>query len=130
MAIPEGARAEEIVNNVIAVLRRRLDSAGYTEAVVSEVVVGGGERRVRVEIPGISDTRRAEELIGSKGKLYFAEVIETIESSTPPQITRNRKVKVDGEEIDLYSYVRDSRNPNVWYRVKKMCSNSVLNLFK
>ena len=40
MAIPEGARAEEIVNNVIAVLRRRLDSAGYTEAVVSEVVVG------------------------------------------------------------------------------------------
>ncbi|HOK16762.1 MAG TPA: protein translocase subunit SecD [Defluviitoga tunisiensis] len=119
MAIPEGARAEEIVNNVIAVLRRRLDSAGYTEAVVSEVVVGG-ERRVRVEIPGISDTRRAEELIGSKGKLYFAEVIETIESSTPPQITRNRKVKVDGKEIDLYSYVRDSRNPNVWYRVKNV----------
>ncbi len=43
-----------------------------------------------------------------------------IESSTPPQITRNRKVKVDGEEIDLYSYVKDSRNPNFWYRVKNV----------
>ncbi|RAO99077.1 preprotein translocase subunit SecD [Petrotoga sp. 9PW.55.5.1] len=117
--IPEGQDGGTIVDNVITVLRRRMDSAGYTEAIVSEVN-SGGERRVRVEIPGISDTQRAEELIGSKGKLYFAEVLEVVESSTVPQITRNRVVTIDGEEIEMYSYVRDSNNPNVWYRVKNI----------
>ncbi|PNR94804.1 protein translocase subunit SecD [Petrotoga sp. 9PWA.NaAc.5.4] len=117
--LPENVESQEVIDNVITVLRRRLDNAGYTEAIVTEVV-SGSERRVRVEIPGISDTQRAEELIGSKGKLYFAEVIEVIESTTPPQIPRNRIVALNGEEVELYSYVRDSRNPNIWYRVKNV----------
>ncbi|PNR93216.1 preprotein translocase subunit SecD [Petrotoga sp. HWH.PT.55.6.1] len=117
--VPEGVNTSEVVDNVITVLRRRMDNAGYTEAIVSEVV-SGGESRVRVEIPGISDTQRAEELIGSKGKLYFAEVLEVVESTTTPEITRNRTIQINGEEIEMYSYVKDSNNPNLWYRVKNV----------
>lgn len=95
--VPEEADTSNVVDNVITVLRRRMDNAGYTEAIVSEVV-SGGESRVRVEIPGISDTQRAEELIGSKGKLYFAEVLEVVESTTTPQITRNRTIQINGEK--------------------------------
>jgi len=66
----------ELANDVIAVLRNRLDSAGYTEATIKKVFAGD-KVRIRVEIPEISDPAKAERLVGKKGKLYFAEVLDS-----------------------------------------------------
>ncbi len=115
----EGTKPQDVIDNVVLVLRNRLDAAGYTEAVVSKID-SGGELRVRVEIPGIRDTNEAEKLIGSKGKLYFAEVIDTQTSDVQPEIRRNRTVTVNGDEIELYAYVQDANNPLQWYQIKRV----------
>ena len=98
MDLSEGTKPQDVVDNVVLVLRNRLDAAGYTEAIVSKID-SGGEIRVRVEIPGIRNTSEAESLIGSKGKLYFAEVIDTQTSDVKPEIRRNRTITVNGEQI-------------------------------
>lgn len=72
----ENVNENELANDVIAVLRNRLDSAGYTEATIRKVFAGN-KVRIRVEIPEISDPSKAERLIGKKGKLYFAEVLDS-----------------------------------------------------
>ncbi len=54
---------------VISVMRKRLDSAGYTEAVVSTQ----GEKRVRIEIPAVSDPDEAIELLGQTAQLQFVD---------------------------------------------------------
>ncbi|BBE30014.1 protein translocase subunit SecD [Tepiditoga spiralis] len=119
LKVDSTAKAQDIIDNVILVLRKRLDIAGYTEASVAKVV-SNGKIRVRVEIPGISDTAKAEKLIGSKGKLYFAEVLDTKVSDVKPTLLRNRTMEIDGNKIDLYDYVQDKDNATKWYKVKKV----------
>jgi protein-export membrane protein SecD len=118
MKLDEGTDPNEIIDNVILVLRKRLDAAGYTEAVVTKVV-SGNKIRVRVEIPGITDIEEAEKLIGSRGKLYFAEVIDVTTSDTKPEIRRNKYVVINGKEEPLYDYVRDIYDETTWYKVQK-----------
>ncbi|WP_129408890.1 protein translocase subunit SecD [Marinitoga lauensis] len=118
MKLDEGTDPNEIIDNVILVLRKRLDAAGYTEAVVSKVV-SGNKIRVRVEIPGITDIETAEKLIGSRGKLYFAEVIDVQTSDTKPEIRRNKYVVINGKEEPIYDYVRDLYDETTWYKVQK-----------
>jgi len=119
LKVDSTAKAQDIIDNVILVLRKRLDIAGYTEASVAKVV-SNGKIRVRVEIPGISDTSKAEKLIGSKGKLYFAEVLETKVSDVKPTLLRNRTLEIDGNKIKLYDYVQDKDNATKWYKVKRV----------
>ncbi|APT76604.1 preprotein translocase subunit SecD [Marinitoga sp. 1135] len=119
MKLDEGTDPNEIIDNVILVLRKRLDAAGYTEAVVSKVV-SGNKIRVRVEIPGITDIETAEKLIGSRGKLYFAEVIDVQTSDAKPEIRRNRYVTINGKDEPLYDYVRDMYDETTWYKVQKI----------
>jgi len=57
------------MNTAVGLLRRRLDELGYNEASISKE----GERRVRVEIPGLTDTAEAVETIGSTAKLEFKD---------------------------------------------------------
>ena len=60
----------EVADQVVVVVRQRLDSANYTEATVQKVG-SGVDTRLRVEIPGVEDPAVAERLVGKKGKLYF-----------------------------------------------------------
>ncbi|HNV05220.1 MAG TPA: protein translocase subunit SecD [Petrotogaceae bacterium] len=112
-------KPQEVIDNVVYVLRKRLDAAGYNEATVAKVV-SGGEIRVRVEIPGILDTTQAEKLVGSRGKLYFAEVVDTTVSDIKPELSRNRFITVNGQEVGIYEYVQDMNDKLSWYRVKKV----------
>ncbi|HOO73884.1 MAG TPA: protein translocase subunit SecD [Tepiditoga sp.] len=117
LKLDEETKAQDIIDNVVYVLRKRLDAAGYTEASVSKII-SGNKIRVRVEIPGISDTKKAEELVGSRGKLYFGQVMETKTSDVKPTISRNKIVEVNGTSIELYDYVQSLNDPLTWYRVK------------
>ncbi len=60
---------EEQMQSVENVLRTRLDSLGYSEATVSRQ----GEKKVRVEIPAISNPQEAVETLGQTAVLSFKD---------------------------------------------------------
>lgn len=66
----EDVTSEEM-DTVEAVMRTRLSGEGYTEARVSrnQSVIG----RIRVEIPSVTDTEAAKELLGSTAQLTFRD---------------------------------------------------------
>ena len=64
----ESATAEQMAT-VVSVMRKRLDSANYTEAVVSTQ----GEKRVRIEIPAVSNPDEAINLLGQTAQLMFVD---------------------------------------------------------
>lgn len=53
--------------SVQAMMTKRLDSLGYTEATVELV----GDRRIKVDIPAISDPHEAVEMLGATAQLQF-----------------------------------------------------------
>ncbi len=61
--------SEENMSAVKAVLRSRLDMQGYHEAVLSQQ----GDKRVRVEIPSITNPEEAVALLGATAKLTFRD---------------------------------------------------------
>jgi len=61
--------SEENMAAVKAVLRSRLDVQGYHEAVLSQQ----GDKRVRVEIPSITNPEEAVALLGATAKLTFRD---------------------------------------------------------
>ncbi len=104
--VPEeevGRGIQEVVDDVWMVIRRRLDDAGYTEAVLRKAYKEDGAYII-VEIPEATSSKQAEKLIGSTGILYFAEVIEV--SDVPPNpLTSEWKKGVDGKWYRI--------NPNI-----------------
>jgi len=61
--------SEDDMTAVNAVLRNRLDTQGYYEATVSQQ----GDKRVRVEIPSITNPEEAVALLGATAKLTFRD---------------------------------------------------------
>ena len=57
------------MDTVISMLRTRLDNLGYTEATITKQ----GTKRVRIEIPDISDPEEAVQKIGATAKLTFVD---------------------------------------------------------
>ncbi|HOV69166.1 MAG TPA: hypothetical protein PLZ84_02450, partial [Clostridia bacterium] len=66
--IEESATASEI-SSLTDVIRQRLFSEGYSEAIVTMQ----GTDRIRVEIPEVSDPSQVSKLIGTPGKLEFKD---------------------------------------------------------
>lgn len=62
------ASAEDM-SKVESIMRKRLDGLGYTEATVSIQ----GEKRVRIEIPSITDPEEAVSKLGQTAQLTFAD---------------------------------------------------------
>ncbi len=61
--------SEEDMDNVVNLLRRRLDFQGYTEASVTMQ----GSNKVRVEIPDVQDSDTAVETLGATAQLEFKD---------------------------------------------------------
>ncbi|QTA37956.1 protein translocase subunit SecD [Thermosipho ferrireducens] len=82
----------EIVDDVWTVLRNRLDAAGYTEAIIKKTFREENSFIV-VEIPGATDTAKAEQLIGSTGVLWFGQVVNEATSNpfTDPALVNEAK---------------------------------------
>ena len=64
----ESASAEDM-SKVESIMRKRLDGLGYTEATVSLQ----GEKRVRIEIPSITDPEEAVNKLGATAQLTFTD---------------------------------------------------------
>lgn len=65
---------DDEMESVKNVLRKRLDSLGYSEATVSRQ----GEKKVRVEIPAIQDPQQAVETLGQTAKLSFRDADDNV----------------------------------------------------
>jgi preprotein translocase subunit SecD len=73
------ARSREIressVRQALETIRSRIDKFGVTEPVVQEMgFTGSGEDRILVQLPGIQNTERVKELIGSPAYLEWKMV--------------------------------------------------------
>lgn len=58
---------DELMTRAIATIRRRVDSLGVSEPVIARQ----GENRIRVELPDITDSQKAIEIIGKTAQLKF-----------------------------------------------------------
>jgi preprotein translocase subunit SecD len=71
----------EEMEQAVEVIRQRVDSLGVTEP---EIQIQG-QNQVAVNIPGITDSDRAVEVIGRTAQLGFYEVLASEEALSVPQ---------------------------------------------
>jgi preprotein translocase subunit SecD len=71
---------EEILDETIEVIRARVDSLGVAEPDISR---SGTD--VLVQLPGVADADRLQELIGTTAQLTFRKVIATVPPGAEPQ---------------------------------------------
>ncbi len=80
--LPEGEEEpddfEEIVDEAIEVIRNRIDALGVAEP---DIARSGTD--ILVQLPGIQDAERVQELIGTTAQLTFRPVHETIPPGDP-----------------------------------------------
>ncbi|HEU4364914.1 MAG TPA: protein translocase subunit SecD [Candidatus Krumholzibacteria bacterium] len=88
----------DVMDRAIRIYRNRIDQFGVAEPVIQKQ----GERRIIVELPGLSDVDRAHRILGQTAQLEFRLVREQDEvSRTLTSLDRNlRGVKVTGTVID------------------------------
>lgn len=101
----------ETSNQVVTILRKRLDDANFTEANVASL----GNNGIRVEIPGIDNPQKAESLIGQRGELYFAQVLDTVQSTVQPA----PKIGLQYAGAQWLKTSDPSAPPNTWYLVNR-----------
>jgi preprotein translocase subunit SecD len=71
---PAQARAirETSVRQALETIRNRIDKFGVAEPVVQQIgMAGGGDEKILVQLPGIQNTERVKELIGSPAYLEW-----------------------------------------------------------
>ena len=76
-----GKELDDLMEQTIAVFRKRIDGMGLTEP----VIVREGEKRIRIELPGVKDAQQAIDTIGKTAQLQFA--------------TKEGKVLVTGADV-------------------------------
>ena len=78
----------------LEVLRRRVDALGVAEPSVTQ----SGDRRIIVELPGVSDPREAAEVIGKTAQLTFHEVLDVV--PTKPAKPAAGELYLDSDQGD------------------------------
>jgi protein-export membrane protein SecD len=126
LTLTDAAVTEKVrraVTQSIEVLNRRLNASGTKETNVERQ----GEDRVLVEVPGLQDTTKLKELIGTTAKLTFHLVadagdppseVETLKQSQGGEIPIEKQVMVSGEDLVDAEPGFDSRSgePDVNFR--------------
>ncbi|HLH48592.1 MAG TPA: protein translocase subunit SecD [Roseiarcus sp.] len=111
------------VSQSIEVLRRRVDALGTTEPNIQQE----GSDRVLVEVPGLQDTTRLKQILGTTAKLEFRlvaqpgeppnEVEELPQQNGGPPIPVEKRVMVQGEDlVDAQASFDQNGQPDVNFR--------------
>jgi preprotein translocase subunit SecD len=99
------SKVRRAVEQSIEVLRRRVDALGTTEPNIQRQ----GDDRVLVEVPGLQDTSKLKEILGTTAKLEFrlvaepgadpadVEFLDDVE--TGKQLPIQKRVMVQGEDL-------------------------------
>jgi len=69
--------ADEAVDRAEQIIRNRIDQFGVTEPLIQKA----GDDRIIVDLPGFTDTERAQNLIGKTAQLQF-KLLESMENAT------------------------------------------------
>ncbi|SHJ87609.1 protein translocase subunit SecD [Tepidibacter formicigenes] len=69
-----GQELNKILDQTIEVFRKRIDSMGVSEP----VIVKEGEKRIRIELPGVKDAKEAIDTIGKTAQLKFMKEDGTV----------------------------------------------------
>ncbi len=98
-------RVRRAVDQTIEVLRRRVDALGTTEPNIQRQ----GADRVLVQVPGLQDTNRLKEILGTTAKLEFrlvadsganpAETDQLDQTDQPGKLPVEKRVMVEGEDL-------------------------------
>jgi preprotein translocase subunit SecD len=116
-------KVSRAVTQSIEVLNRRLNGSGTKETNVQRQ----GADRVLVEAPGVQDTTKLKQLVGTTAKLTFRLVadandppgeVETLKQSQGGEIPVEKRVMVSGEDLTDAQPGFDSRSgePDVSFR--------------
>ncbi len=98
-------RVRRAVDQTIEVLRRRVDALGTTEPNIQRQ----GSDRVLVQVPGLQDTNRLKEILGTTAKLEFrlvgepganpSDVDNLDQTDQPGKLPVEKRVMVEGEDL-------------------------------
>jgi len=97
-----------------SIIERRVGGIGVSEPQVRTEIGGDGQRRIVVEVPGVSDQGQVRRLVGSTGQLQFIDpkgLGLTTNQDVRAQIAAGQiPVLFDGGQIDPGSVQPDSQN--------------------
>ncbi len=109
-------KVKRAVEQTIEVLNRRVNGLGTTEPNIQRQ----GNDRVLVEVPGLQDTNRLKEIVGTTAKLEFRLVgdpganpgdVDMLEQTDQPgKLPVEKQVMVQGEDLTDATPGFDSRN--------------------
>ena len=138
---------ENVVAQALEKIRNRVDAFGVSEPSISRE----GTQRIAIQLPGLTDTKRAIDLIGKTAQLEFKLVQSQAPSltATPPPgmqvLPIKRKDARTGQLVDAGAYFVDRRaavsgdmlteahaepDPNGQYEVRMRLDRRGTNLFK
>ena len=86
----QGDVDEQILDQTVAVIRQRVDALGVVEPDIARQ----GDT-IQVQLPGVADQQRAEEVIGRTAQLQFRRVLEVV----PPQADNYGQVGTDCDTL-------------------------------
>lgn len=89
--------SDEGMSTAINMLQTRLTNLGYTEATVTKQ----GDKRIRIEIPGVSNDEAIEKL-GTPGKLTFRNSAGEILMEGTSEFIKNASTQFDASELGNY----------------------------
>lgn len=89
-----GEELDLLINQTIQVFRRRVDAMGLTEP----TIVREGDRRIRVELPGVENVQDALDMVGKTAQLQF--------------VTPEDEVVLTGSNVVNASPIYLEREPN------------------
>lgn len=90
-AVGEETPSAEDISDTIYKLRRRIDKFSTEAQVYPE-----GDRRINIEIPGVTDANKVLQELGSPGSLYFIQ-------ATDPNGNMNYQNMMTGSGLQVYS---------------------------
>jgi SecD/SecF fusion protein len=115
-------KVRRAVSQSIEVLRRRVDALGTTEPNIQQQ----GSDRVLVEVPGLQDTTRLKEILGTTAKLEFRLVadpgdppneVDNLPEQQGGTIPVQKRVMVEGEDlVDAQNAFDQNGQPDVNFR--------------
>lgn len=91
------------------VIEKRVNLFGVSEPTVTTSKYKDKDRII-VELPGISDTKKAVELIGKTAQLQFSEVIETLVAGSATPSSELKPTNLTGADLQTASVVFDSQS--------------------
>ncbi|MDP2720676.1 MAG: protein translocase subunit SecD [bacterium] len=81
------------------VIERRVNALGVTESIVQTSKVGG-DYRIIVELPGVTNVEEAKKLVGQTAKLEFRQFIEPeVAAGTIPTIANTKPTGISGKDL-------------------------------